>query len=88
MAQEFINWTIDTIRGDNLLGPWLEERKFDWVPLISKAVSNIIDNNKSVLIVTDNDHEWFKQYILTNINQKNLARPYLPFIHLIHLIQI
>jgi len=79
LAQEFINWTIDTIRGDNLLGPWLEERKFDWVPLISKSVSNIIDKNKSVLIVTDNDHEWFKQYILTNINKKKLGRPYLPF---------
>ena len=46
MAQEFINWTIETIRNDKLLGPWLEERKFDWVPLISKAVANIIDKNK------------------------------------------
>ena len=35
--------------------------------------------NKSVLIVTDNDHVWFKQYILTNINKKKLGRPYLPF---------
>lgn len=79
MAQEFINWTIETIRKDKLLGAWLEERKFDWVPLISKAVSNVIDKNKSVLIITDDDHEWYKHYILTHINKKSLGRPYLPF---------
>ena len=79
MAQEFTNWTIETIRSDKLLGAWLEERKFDWVPLISKAVSNIIDKNKSVLIITDNEHEWFRQYVLANINKKGLGRPYLPF---------
>ena len=79
MAQEFINWTIQTIREDNLLGSWLEEKKFEWIPLISKAITNVIDNGKSVLIITDNDFEWFEKYILTNINNKKLSRPYLPF---------
>ena len=25
--QEFLNWTVDTIREDKLLSPWLEEKK-------------------------------------------------------------
>ena len=77
--QEFINWTVDTIRQDNLLGSWLEERKYDWVPLMSQSTVNIIDKGKSVLIVTDKEYEWFMQYILSNINKKKLGRPFLPF---------
>lgn len=77
--QEFINWTVDTIRQDSLLGSWLEERKYDWTPLISQSITNILDKGKSVLIVTDNDYEWFMKYILTNINKKTHGRPLLPF---------
>ena len=80
MAQEFTHWTVDTIREPkNVIGSWMEERKFDWIPIVSKAVSNIIDKNKSVLIITDHEHEWFEKYILSNINKKTLSRPYLPF---------
>ncbi len=57
----------------------MEERKFDWIPLISKSITNIIDNSQSVLIITDNEYEWFAKYILTNINKKSLKRPMLPF---------
>ena len=78
--QEFTNWTVDTIRKkENLIGSWIEERKFDWIPLVSQIITNIIDKNKSVLIITDNDHEWFRKYILSHINKKKLARPYFPF---------
>ena len=77
--QEFTNWTVDTIRSDKLLGAWLEERKFDWLPLVSQTITNIIDKSKSVLIITDDEHEWFMKYILTNINKKKLASPYFPF---------
>ncbi len=77
--QEFINWTVDTIRQDKLLGSWLEERKYDWTPLISQSITNVIDKGKSVLIITDNDYEWYLKYILSNINRKNLGRPLLPF---------
>ena len=78
--QEFTNWTIEVIREKrNLIGPWMEERKFDWLPLIAQSVTNVIDEGKSVLIITDNEHEWFMKYILTNINKKSLKRPLLPF---------
>jgi len=77
--QEFTNWTVDTIRSDRLLGSWMEERKFDWIPLVSQCVTNILEKGKSVLIITDYEHEWFMNYILSNINKKKLARPYFPF---------
>ena len=77
--QEFTNWTINSIREDILIGNWMEERKFDWIPLVAKAITNIIEKNRSVLIITDNEHIWFKNYILANINKKSLNRPMLPF---------
>ncbi|RLA82563.1 MAG: hypothetical protein DRG78_06865 [Epsilonproteobacteria bacterium] len=77
--QEFLNWTIDTIREDKLIGSWLEERKYDWTPLVSKSVINIIDKGRSVLIITDEDREWFSNYILSNINSPKNQRPLLPF---------
>ena len=77
--QEFINWTVDTIRHDKYLGSWIEERKYDWVPLISKSVHNLIEKEKSVLIITDKDFDWYMKYILTNINKLKHNRPLLPF---------
>ena len=77
--QEFTNWTIETIREDNLLGSWLEERKFEWIPLTSNSIHNMIDNRKSVLIITDREREWYLEYILSKINHKSLKRPILPF---------
>jgi len=77
--QEFLNWTIDTIREDRLISPWLEEKKFEWTPLISKNIANILYKNYSVLIITDKEREWFLNYILSNINSSKLNRPFLPF---------
>lgn len=77
--QEFLNWTIDTIRDDKYISPWLEEKKYEWVPMVAKSVSNILDNGCSVIIITDNEREWFLEYILTNINSEKHNRPYLPF---------
>ncbi|MFY9106009.1 HobA family DNA replication regulator [Aliarcobacter cryaerophilus] len=77
--QEFLNWTVDTIREDKLLSPWLEEKKFEWSPLVSKNITNILDKSYSILIITDKEREWFLNYILSNINSSKLNRPFLPF---------
>ena len=77
--QEFLNWTIDTIREDKLIGSWLEERKYDWTPLVSKSVTNILDKGQTVLIITDDERVWFAKYILSNINSQKNQRPLLPF---------
>jgi len=78
--QEFTNWTVKTIREDRLITSWMEERKFDWIPLVSKIITNIIDNGKTVLVVTDEPRSWFLTYILSKINEDKNARPLLPFL--------
>lgn len=77
--QEFLNWTVKTIREDRLLSPWLEEKKYEWTPLVSKNIYNVLEKGYSVIIITDTQREWFLKYILTNINFKKQNRPYLPF---------
>ncbi len=77
--QEFLNWTVDTIRDDRLISPWLEEKKYEWTPLVSKNIYNLLEKGCSIIVITDKDREWFLEYILTNINSSKLNRPYLPF---------
>jgi len=77
--QEFTNWTIDTIRKENILSSWLEEKKYDWIPLVSKSIANIIDKQQSILVITDDEREWFGKYIISNINATKDHRPFLPF---------
>ncbi len=77
--QEFLNWTVDTIREDKLLSPWLEEKKYEWTPLVAKSILNILEKGCSVIIVTDKERDWYLEYIFTNINSPTLNRPFLPF---------
>lgn len=77
--QEFLNWTVDTIRDDRLLSPWLEEKKYEWTPLVSKNIYNLLEKGCSVIVIADKDREWFLEYVLTNINSTKLNRPFLPF---------
>jgi hypothetical protein len=76
--QELLNWTIDTIREDISTDlSWLEEKKFDWTPLVAKTLKKVIEQNYSVLIITDDTQQWFANYILDKLNSKQ--RPFLPF---------
>ncbi|OPX26183.1 MAG: hypothetical protein B1H07_04995 [Campylobacteraceae bacterium 4484_166] len=78
--QEIVNWTIKTIRETkNTDSSWLEENKFEWVPHAISCIKNMINKNYSVLIITDESTEWFKKYILSNINKNTQQRPLLPF---------
>ncbi|AXX92421.1 hypothetical protein CPU12_06590 [Malaciobacter molluscorum LMG 25693] len=77
--QEFLNWTVDIIREDKLLSPWLEEKKYEWTPLVSKSIVNILEKGCSMIIITDKERDWFLEYIFTNINSPVQNRPFLPF---------
>ena len=77
--QEFLNWTVDTIREDKLISSWLEEKKYEWTPVVSKSIVSILEKGCSVIVITDEDREWFLKYTLNNLNKKSLNRPYLPF---------
>ena len=76
--QELLDWTIRTIRNDDIISSSLEEKKYNWVPLASVVVNKIINHNYSVIIVTDTKREWFSEYIINKINA-NTTRPFLPF---------
>lgn len=77
--QEFLNWTVDAIRADRLISPWLEEKKFEWTPIVARNIVNLLEKNFSIIVITDKERVWFLEYILTNINSSKLNRPYLPY---------
>ena len=47
--------------------------------MVSKSIVNILNKNRSVIIITDKDREWFLEYILSNVNASKQNRPFLPF---------
>jgi hypothetical protein len=78
--QEVLNWTINTIRKENVIdSSWLEEQKFEWTPLVVKSLKSLLDENCTVLILTDDNRDWFGEYVLSNINDIKNGRPNLPF---------
>jgi hypothetical protein len=78
--QEILNWTIKTIREEEIIdSTWLEEQKFEWTPLVVKSLKNVLNDNSTILIVTDEPRNWFGNYILSNINDSKHGRPNLPF---------
>ncbi|WP_200762351.1 HobA family DNA replication regulator [Nitrosophilus alvini] len=79
--QEFDRWTLNTIRYDDALMSWLEERRYDWMPLAVSALEKLL-SGQSVIIVTDEEREWFGDYILSSINRPHKNRPLLPFYRL------
>jgi hypothetical protein len=77
--QEVLNWTIDTIRQQETIdSTWLEEKKFEWAPLVVKTLKSIIEKQYTLLIVTDDDRSWFGDYILNELNHKKNGRPNIP----------
>jgi hypothetical protein len=59
----------------------MEEYRFDWAPIVKRAIEQIVDG-KTVLIITDDNTKWFSNYILNSINNLSNARPLLPFYQL------
>lgn len=54
-------------------------KKYEWTPLVSKNIYNLLEKGCSVIVITDKEREWYLDYILTNINSSKLNRPFLPF---------
>lgn len=79
--QDLLKWTIDTIRSDAAMMSWLEERKFEWVPLVQNTLSLVL-NGSSIIIITDMEREWFGKYVMQSINRPNTNRPIFPFFNL------
>ncbi len=79
--QKFLKWTLDNIRKNGSVMSWMEEKRFEWVPLNISMLKNLLDGH-TILVVTDDDREWFCDYMLNDINKLSKNRPLLPFISL------
>ncbi len=77
--QELLSWTLKTIRKDGSMMSWMEEKRFEWVPLLHSMLQNLLAG-QTIVIVTDFEREWFGKYILKKINSSGNNRPLLPFI--------
>lgn len=56
---------------------WIEERRFEWVPIVHSAISHLMSGT-SMVIVTDKEREWFGKYLITMMNRPEQNRPFLP----------
>ncbi len=79
--QKFLQWTLETIRSDESLMSWMEEKRFEWVPLVSSALKSILMGH-TFIILTDKKREWFGKYLSQSINSFEKNRPLLPIVTL------
>lgn len=79
--QEFLKWTLDTIRQDDSMMSWMEEKRFEWVPLTASMLKNLLEG-QTIILISDSEREWFSKYTLRAINNKNKNRPLLSFVSL------
>jgi len=79
--QQFLKWTLEEIRKDSSTMSWMEEKRFEWVPLAASMLKNLM-NGHTFIIITDDDREWFCHYMLKAVNNQSKHRPLLPFIAL------
>ena len=77
--QQLLKWTLETIRKDGSMMSWMEEKRFEWVPLVSSMLHNLLAG-QTIIIITDFEREWFGEYALTKINENGKNRPMLPFV--------
>lgn len=47
--QDIASWTIHTLRHDVSRPTWLEERKFEWIPLIKRTLQRMF-NGESLFL--------------------------------------
>ena len=60
---------------------WMEEKRFEWVPLNASMLKNLIEGH-TIIVITDDEREWFCNYMLGDINKLSNNRPLLSFISL------
>ncbi|MDD3343781.1 MAG: HobA family DNA replication regulator [Sulfurospirillaceae bacterium] len=79
--QQFLKWTLEEIRKDGSMMSWMEEKRFEWVPLAASMLKNLLSGH-TFIVITDDDRAWFSHYLLRAINNHHKNRPLLPFMAL------
>lgn len=78
---DFSQWTLDKIRDEYSNIQWLEERRFEWMPLVKNIVKHVT-NGHTYIIFSDDERCWLVSYLCQLINKtSNTSRPFLPFIN-------
>jgi len=72
-----LNWTLDAIREEDSSFSWMEECRYDWVPVAQSAVNKIIQG-QTILLLTDEKRAWYAKYVASKINSLHYERPFLP----------
>lgn len=81
------DWLLNTIREDEkrgVMSGWIEEKRFLLLPHMVRLITHILQG-RSVIVLTDRQHQWFGTYITQHINQHHKGRPFLPVIEITHL---
>ena len=76
-SKSFDQWTLETIRYDKSMMTWLEERRYEWIPLAVDAIKRIV-SGYTVLLLADEERQWFSDYVVTSINRSLKNRPFIP----------
>lgn len=72
-----LKWTLGTIREEDSSFSWMEECRYDWVPVVQTAVNKIIEG-QTILLLTDDNRAWYAKYVAAKINNLQNERPFLP----------
>jgi len=75
--QSLIDWTLEAIRDRGVCFSWMEEKRYEWIPLVRGAIEQTL-NGKTCLLLTDNRHRWFSSYVEQQINNEEKLRPFIP----------
>jgi len=73
----FDQWTLQTIRNDKSMMNWLEERRYEWLPLASDALKRIVEGY-TILFLTDQERQWYSEYVISSVNKPLKNRPFIP----------
>ena len=78
--QDFIQWTLETIRSERYMS-WMEERRVEWTPLLASRLKFLLEG-RAFITVSDEERKWFEIYLLRKMNSSKSIRPFLPFFSL------
>ncbi|MDR1461182.1 MAG: HobA family DNA replication regulator [Campylobacteraceae bacterium] len=79
--QEFLKWTLDTIRKEGSSFSWMEEKRLEWVPLVVPMLKKMLQGH-TFIVATDDERKWFGEYMIHSINKTHHNRPFISFIGL------
>jgi hypothetical protein len=75
--KSLLDWTLEAIREESSDFSWMEEYRYDWIPLVKSVLERVLEG-QTVLLLTDQKRRWFEQYALSEINDLEKDRPFLP----------